>query len=208
MSSGPEFTGQKPETELSLAAALGSEAARAAFFDPSQTPGALDLVAQFHGYDMEDPAQAEGAQVIFDLLQADPILWQHYLRTMQVHEEHAQLSEERRINAKTGLPNAVAFWEDFPHLVESADENGQGIALIFGDANGFKNINDKYGYATGDVLIRRIMSTLQRAMRGNALIYHISGDECVVILTDLPNVDDDVSVAVPLSGKHAVDDYP
>ncbi len=200
--------GETPNFAMPMAAGLDTDAGRTAFFDPTLTPHALETVAQFHGYDLADPAQAGNAQTVFDLLQTDNVLWGHYLRMMNLQAEHSQLSAERRINAKTGLPNAVAFWEDFPHLVEEADSNQSGIALIFGDINGFKGINDEYGYAAGDTLIKQAMAKLERSLRGNVLIYHISGDECVVVVSDLPNVDDDIKVLTQPTGRHSVDDIP
>lgn len=56
--------------------------------------------------------------------------------------------------------------------------------VIFADVNGLKAINDTLGHATGDELVRQTASVLQKYFDSNS-IYRISGDEFVVILSDI-----------------------
>lgn len=201
-----------PELPSRIGARIGAIGNAAVYL---QSPGALEEVARIHGYDLTDPIQANNAQAIFNLLGTDSVLRKHYWRTMMLEDENQRLRVENealrrelRTNPKSGLPNAVAFWEDFPRLVEEANTNGQGVALLFCDVNGFKFVNDKRGYDAGDLLIKRTMSSIRGAVRNTAHVYHISGDECVILILGLPNVDDNVAAIAQPSGRHAVEPFP
>lgn len=89
---------------------------------------------------------------------------------------------ERRIleaaytDVVTGLPNRAAFDNRLRSLLEQRT-TGDGISLAYIDLNGFKSINDLYGHATGDMILREIAERLRRRAGRGHFVARIGGDE-------------------------------
>ena len=66
-----------------------------------------------------------------------------------------------------------------------ADRYGLSLAVLFIDVNKFKPINDTYGHKVGDQALRLVAQTLQSTARASDIVGRISGDEFLVILTDV-----------------------
>ena len=66
--------------------------------------------------------------------------------------------------------------------IEAGIRREQPFALIFIDLDGFKQINDLYGHAGGDVVLRGVASRLQNELRHSDYVCRIGGDEfaCVI----------------------------
>ena len=60
-----------------------------------------------------------------------------------------------------------------------------GMAVIYIDMDGFKQVNDQYGHETGNEVLRRVAARLRSAVRPNDLVVRAGGDEFVVLLTDV-----------------------
>ncbi|MCJ7473003.1 MAG: diguanylate cyclase [Actinobacteria bacterium] len=79
----------------------------------------------------------------------------------------------------TGLYNRAFFDEELKRL---NTERQLPIAIVMGDVNGLKLINDAYGHARGDVLLKRISDILRENFRGEDIISRWGGDEFISIL--------------------------
>ena len=88
-----------------------------------------------------------------------------------------QLSHEASHDALTGLFNRGAY----DMLMESVD--AEHMALILVDVDYFKSINDTYGHAVGDRVLKRVAETLQKSFRSVDIICRFGGDEFVVVMT-------------------------
>ncbi len=84
----------------------------------------------------------------------------------------------------TDLPNRLALEQDLARLIKERSENTR-IAVAFVDIDGFKLINDTRGHAIGDKLLSGFAVRLGRAKREDDFIFRISGDEFVVLFTNL-----------------------
>jgi len=96
---------------------------------------------------------------------------------------HAE-SEIRRFaytDALTGLANRIAFDLE----LRAALSGGAPAALLFVDLDDFKQVNDTYGHAVGDALLRAVADRLVAATGGGPVGRH-GGDEFLVLLRDLP----------------------
>jgi diguanylate cyclase (GGDEF)-like protein len=60
-----------------------------------------------------------------------------------------------------------------------------GTAVFIIDLNGFKGVNDTYGHAMGDVLLKRVADRLKRKVRGADTVARCGGDEFNVVVNDL-----------------------
>ena len=96
------------------------------------------------------------------------------LRELQASEAKAQ--HLARHDALTGLPNRRAFNE---RLVKLAGRDAVYSVLVI-DLDGFKEVNDSFGHATGDLLLRRTSERLRRALPPHAYLARPGGDEFFV----------------------------
>lgn len=103
------------------------------------------------------------------------------------------ISERRRIeeqirhmachDALTGLPNRALFSERLQQALASARRNQHFLAILFIDFNDFKPINDNYGHAAGDKLLRDAAHRMQSCLRSSDTLARIGGDEFVALLS-------------------------
>lgn len=83
-------------------------------------------------------------------------------------------------DALTGILNRRAF----DQICQSSAEKKQNIALLLIDLDNFKYINDNYGHAGGDTVLKELARTLSEAFRKEDYIARIGGDEFAAILPD------------------------
>lgn len=99
-----------------------------------------------------------------------------------VHHNRA-LSHEAFHDQLTGLSNRAHF-----HLA-LADALARGadreLAVLFIDADGLKQVNDRHGHAAGDQLLRAVAERLRRALRESDIVARLGGDEFGVLLDPL-----------------------
>jgi diguanylate cyclase (GGDEF)-like protein len=91
------------------------------------------------------------------------------------------------IDLVTGLPNRVAFESRFDNARALAQRSGQRLAVYFVDLDDFKTINDTFGHAAGDDLLRQYADRLRGSVRESDTVTRLGGDEFVV-LAFLPDV--------------------
>jgi diguanylate cyclase (GGDEF)-like protein len=87
-----------------------------------------------------------------------------------------------RVDHVTGLPDRWATMNRLTETISAAKRNGTHAALLFIDLNGFKGVNDSFGHAHGDSVLKLIAMTLREALRANEFVGRIGGDEFAVIL--------------------------
>jgi diguanylate cyclase (GGDEF)-like protein len=82
----------------------------------------------------------------------------------------------------TGLPNRRLFFEQSALTLDSARVSGRSAAILLIDLDGFKEINDRLGHATGDETLRVVAARLLRHRRATDVVARLGGDEFVVLL--------------------------
>lgn len=86
----------------------------------------------------------------------------------------------------TGLPNRRAAMDQLQQTWSAAVRSGRQFAVLVLDIDHFKHINDSYGHAAGDVVLREVATVLRRAARREDSVCRIGGEEFLVIC---PNAD-------------------
>ena len=71
----------------------------------------------------------------------------------------------------------------------------QPMAILFGDLDGFKLVNDTLGHDAGDEVLVRVAERLRSAVRASDIVARWGGDEFVVLCPSVDNVDDATAIA-------------
>ena len=92
----------------------------------------------------------------------------------------ARLAHLARHDGLTGLPNRLLFSERLAGSLARA-RRGDGIAMLRLNLDRFKLINDAFGHAAGDALLRLVADRLSAATRETDLVVRFGGDEFVIV---------------------------
>ncbi len=90
----------------------------------------------------------------------------------------------------TVLPNRSFFYELLRQALERAKITNRHVAVMFLDLDGFKSINDSYGHAEGDMLLKAVAIRLKSYLRKSDTVARIGGDEFTFIFQDIDYPDE------------------
>ncbi len=94
----------------------------------------------------------------------------------------ADLALASRRDPLTGLPNRRAFDEDLAREVARAARTGEPLAVVMLDLDRFKAVNDGYGHAAGDAVLRALAARAQGAVRAGDVVARLGGEELGLLL--------------------------
>ncbi len=122
------------------------------------------------------------------------------VRDISVHKRsedqlRQQAAELRKLNLEvrelasrdglTGLLNRRAFAEHATQMLRNAHRRQERIAVLMLDIDHFKQVNDRYGHAAGDAVLKAIAAALQRTARETDIVARYGGEEFVVAMPAL-----------------------
>jgi diguanylate cyclase (GGDEF)-like protein len=96
---------------------------------------------------------------------------------------HQMISTQAYSDTLTGLPNRRALDERLEEEVQSARRTNYSFAVIMMDLDGFKAVNDTYGHAVGDDVLRTVFMEMSRGVRTTDFLARYGGDELTLILS-------------------------
>jgi diguanylate cyclase (GGDEF)-like protein/PAS domain S-box-containing protein len=108
-------------------------------------------------------------------------------------EEH--LRHMAQYDALTNLPNRALFSDRLQQAFSTSRRTKEHFGIMFIDLDKFKPINDTYGHAVGDILLKDAALRMQNCLRQSDTVARIGGDEFVVLLATLKNDHDALEVA-------------
>ncbi|MEU8656256.1 diguanylate cyclase domain-containing protein [Actinoplanes philippinensis] len=107
-----------------------------------------------------------------------------------------RLAHARAHDTLTGLPTRALFVDRIEAVIaERRRRPGELTAALFIDLDGFKPINDRYGHATGDSLLRGVAERLRESMRPDDYVSRFGGDEFIILCRHLVTEADAHAVA-------------
>jgi diguanylate cyclase (GGDEF)-like protein len=104
----------------------------------------------------------------------------------RVSEGQQRLHHQAYHDPLTGLANRALFRERLVAALEAHHDRHRPVALIFADLDDFKLINDSFGHAMGDRLLRAIGERLLGCVPSEDLVARLGGDEFAVLLEHRP----------------------
>ena len=106
-----------------------------------------------------------------------------------------ELAHAAMHDALTGLPNRLLLTDRLTQALTRSRRAGQHVAVFYCDLDHFKSVNDTYGHATGDELIRVTAGRLTTALREQDTAGRIGGDEFIVVIGQLTDPADAAALA-------------
>ena len=95
----------------------------------------------------------------------------------------------------TGLPNRKMFEDFFAKEIARAQRQGEIIALLLMDLDGFKRVNDTLGHDAGDFVLQTVAIRMNESVRKGDTVARLGGDEFIAYLGQLSDEQEAVAVA-------------
>jgi diguanylate cyclase (GGDEF)-like protein len=93
-----------------------------------------------------------------------------------------QLKDRVEHDPLTGLYNRLALSRLLPQLVQKAQERQAPLVVAMFDLDDFKQVNDRFGHAVGDDVLRRLATMTRRCLRAGDIVVRFGGEEFLVVL--------------------------
>ena len=113
----------------------------------------------------------------------------------------ARKTQEARIHhmahhdSLTDMPNRTLLSDRLSQTLLLSRRNGSRFATLFMDLDNFKPVNDQYGHATGDLLLKAVAQRIQACVRASDTVARMGGDEFVVLLAPIESKGQALQVA-------------
>lgn len=95
-----------------------------------------------------------------------------------------KLEQAAYTDTLTGLPNRRAGMETISRAWKISNRTEQSLAAILIDIDNFKRINDTYGHAAGDVVLKGIAASIRKTARRGDFFCRIGGEEFLILCQD------------------------
>ena len=108
--------------------------------------------------------------------------------TVLLAELHSALESERLLantDPLTGALNRRSFNEIAEKKMITAELNRRPYTMVYIDLDDFKVVNDKFGHAIGDRVLKAVADTIQGQIRSTDFLARLGGDEFALLLVDL-----------------------
>jgi diguanylate cyclase (GGDEF)-like protein len=153
---------------------------------------------------MEKRYRHAGGHFLWALLSVS-LVWDEAGEPLYFVSQIQDISEQKRTaerlteltlrDALTGLANRVLFADRLGHAVERSHQTRERIAVLFIDLDRFKSVNDNFGHAAGDELLREAADRMRKAVRPADTVARLGGDEFTVLCEDLTTIGEAACVA-------------
>ncbi|MFY9479315.1 MAG: sensor domain-containing diguanylate cyclase [Aquabacterium sp.] len=131
----------------------------------------------------------------------------------QIQKQNEELTMLANCDPMTGCFNRRAFFARAEGLMAHAQSSGEPLTCLMTDIDKFKNFNDTYGHAVGDLVIQQVSRLLKRAMRTQDVLCRFGGEEfCVLLpgfnLEQAADVAEAIRYAIEMEAGSSIDTVP
>ena len=112
-------------------------------------------------------------------------------RTLELKQQTIKAEELARIDEMTGLANRRAFFEKGENLVHQSIRYQTPFTLVVIDIDHFKKVNDTYGHAAGDLVLKLFAKEISQSIRDTDFFSRVGGEEFVILL---PHTTSDLAI--------------
>ena len=114
-----------------------------------------------------------------------------------LNDANKRLRDQAHSDPLTRMPNRLLFEERMNAALAAIgpDPEPAALAVLFIDLDGFKPVNDSYGHAAGDQVLRQVSVRLSELIRDTDTVARIGGDEFLILLEDAEGAADAVTLA-------------
>jgi diguanylate cyclase (GGDEF)-like protein len=99
-----------------------------------------------------------------------------------LQQANTELAEQALRDPLTGLANRQLLDDRISHAIARGRRDGTGVALLMLNLDGFKPVNEAFGHAAGDAVLREVAVRLQAQARAHDTLARLGADEFVVLL--------------------------
>lgn len=99
------------------------------------------------------------------------------------HLREEELRHSASTDSLSGLPNRASFERRFADALAAAEVQAEPVALLLIDLDGFKAVNDSFGHAAGDDVLRAMAGHMRSGCMANAFSARLGGDEFALLVT-------------------------
>ena len=114
-----------------------------------------------------------------------PLLDRSIRYAIERRRSERHLAQLAQIDQLTGLANRYRFRDFLERSIALASRQLSTVVLMLIDLNRFKAVNDTYGHAAGDMLLKEIAERLRRCVRPCDLVARLGGDEFTIVMPDI-----------------------
>lgn len=116
-------------------------------------------------------------------------------RTTELEAQSARLQQLALHDGLTGLINYGQLTQLLDHALVRAGRRGTIVVIMFIDLDGFKAVNDTWGHATGDLVLKAVAKQVQDKLRKEDALARLGGDEFVILLDEVSSREGALRVA-------------
>ncbi|MFP5218516.1 MAG: diguanylate cyclase domain-containing protein [Actinomycetes bacterium] len=109
---------------------------------------------------------------------------EHRSEMLTLAQERSSLEHRAFHDDLTELANRALFLDRLEHALALHRRHRRPLTVLFGDLDGFKAVNDRYGHHVGNEVLRAVAERLSGCMRPSDTVARLSGDEFAVLLED------------------------
>lgn len=155
-------------------------------FDQSDLPTLPSVVAIFILTAMffTRTAWEEFVATVRLLVERDQALSEAKASGKQLAQALSRMQDLAMVDELTGLKNRRAFFDDAEPAVAAARRRKQPIAVALLDLDFFKDVNDTYGHAVGDIVLKEVARRITSTLREEQIVGRLGGEEFVALLPD------------------------
>lgn len=104
---------------------------------------------------------------------------------IQRKEKETELSEKIHFDSLTGLANRSFLYERWRRCLARSKRAKGKVGLLIANVDRFSKVNERFGYETGDALLRDFSAKLNNAVRETDLVARLGGDEFILVLENI-----------------------